>query len=427
MSRVVRICQEAGVSFKTVPAIGDLINGRLSLAQVRDVKIEDLLGRQVVDIDTDVIRRNFASKVVLITGAGGSIGSELARQVADFGPTRLILYERSENDLFHIERELRASFPHLSIVPAAGDILDTSRLEEVFFEFRPAAVLHAAAYKHVPMMECQPFMAIRNNVVGTYNLASISARYGIESFLLISTDKAVNPTNVMGVTKRIAELVALSFSGSGRTRFSAVRFGNVLGSNGSVVPLFKAQIAARQPVTVTDPEVTRYFMTIPEAVRLVLQASTMGDGGDVFILDMGRPVKIVDLARNLIRLSGLEPDRDIKIVFTGLRPGEKRFEELLVATEGIEKTSHPQVFQLRGDIPSPDAVAVYLDMLTRLSDGRDVRGLVATLREIVPEYTPSRELMDLAKVGTGSLLSRLERVKDRTEPSVSFAPEGLEP
>jgi FlaA1/EpsC-like NDP-sugar epimerase len=428
MSRAVRVCQEAGVAYKTVPAIGDLINGRLSLSQVREVKIEDLLGRQVVDIDTDVIHRNFASKVVLITGAGGSIGSELARQVAGFGPSRLILYERSENDLFHIERELRASFPHLALIAAAGDILDTGRLEEIFFTFRPAAVLHAAAYKHVPMMESQPFMAIRNNVLGTYNVASISARYGIESFLLISTDKAVNPTNVMGVTKRIAELVALSFSGSGRTRFSAVRFGNVLGSNGSVVPLFKAQIAARQPVTVTDPEVTRYFMTIPEAVRLVLQASTMGDGGDVFILDMGRPVKIVDLARNLIRLSGLEPDHDIKIVFTGLRPGEKRFEELLVATEGIERTSHPQVFQLRGDVPSPDAVSVYLDVLGRVADARDVRGLVSTLREIVPEYTPSRELLELAKVRTGSLLSRLERTKERGDAtSVSFAPEGFEP
>ena len=411
MTEIVRLCQESGVTYKTVPAIGDLINGRLTLAQIREVKIEDLLGRQAVEIEVVAISRNFANRIVLITGAGGSIGSELARQVSSFGPRRLVLFERSENDLFHIEMELRRTYPHLDVVAVAGDILDMSRLEEVFFEHRPEAVLHAAAYKHVPMMEHQPFMAVRNNVVGTFNVASVAARYGTESFLLISTDKAVNPTSVMGVTKRVAELVVLSFSAKGRTRFSAVRFGNVLGSNGSVVPLFKQQIAARQPVTVTDPEVTRYFMTIPEAVRLVLQASTMGEGGDVFILDMGRPVKIVDLARNLIRLSGLEPDRDIRIVFTGLRPGEKRYEELLVATEGIEATSHPKVLQLRGELPDTDHVTVFLDRLQRTCDQRDVRRLVATLKEIVPEYTPSRALLDLAKQNTGELLSRLERAR----------------
>jgi FlaA1/EpsC-like NDP-sugar epimerase len=411
MTEVVRLCHEAGVTYKTVPAIGDLINGRISLAQIREVKIEDLLGRQTVEIEAVAISRNFANRTVLITGAGGSIGSELARQVSSFGPKRVILFERSENDLFHVELELRRTYPQLDVVPVAGDILDVHRLEEVFFEHRPEAVLHAAAYKHVPMMERQPFMAVRNNVVGTYNVASVAARYGTASFLLISTDKAVNPTNVMGVTKRVAELVTLSFSAAGRTRFSAVRFGNVLGSNGSVVPLFKEQIAARQPVTVTDPEVTRYFMTIPEAVRLVLQASTMGKGGDVFILDMGRPVKIVDLARNLIRLSGLEPDRDIPIVFTGLRPGEKKFEELLVATEGSETTSHPKVMRLRGELPSPDQVKHFLDTLARACDERDVRRLVATFKEIVPEYTPSREVRELAQQNTGELLSRLERTK----------------
>jgi FlaA1/EpsC-like NDP-sugar epimerase len=416
MSRIVLICQEAGVSYKTVPAIGDLINGRLSLSEVRDVKIEDLLGRQVVTIETEAIRQSFAGKTVLITGAGGSIGSELARQVSGFGPRRLILFERSENDLYHVELELRRAFPSLDIVPAAGDILDTDRLEEIFFEHRPSAVLHAAAYKHVPMMERQPFMAIRNNVVGSYNVANFAARFGVESFLLISTDKAVNPTNIMGVTKRLAELVVLGLTGASRTRYTAVRFGNVLGSNGSVVPLFKEQIAARQPVTVTDPEVTRYFMTIPEAVRLVLQASTMGSGGDIFILDMGKPVRIVELARNLIRLSGLEPDRDIPIVFTGLRPGEKRYEELLVAGEDMVETSHPKVMRLRGGIPSHDEVKMMLERLAELCALRDIRRLIDTLRSLVPEYTPSRELVELAKHDTGRLLSRLVRPKEVEVP-----------
>lgn len=396
MSRVVSICQTAGVSYKTVPAIGDLINGRLSLSQVREVKIEDLLGRQVVDIESHAIRRALAARSVLITGAGGSIGSELARQVAEFGPGQLILFERSENDLYHIELELRNLYPRLDIVPVAGDILDGARLEEIFQEHQPSAVLHAAAYKHVPMMERQPFVAVQNNVFGSYNVARVAAKYDAESFLLISTDKAVNPTSIMGVTKRLAELAVLSLSGSARTRFSAVRFGNVLGSNGSVVPLFKEQIAARQPVTVTDPDVTRYFMTIPEAVRLVLQASTMGHGGDVFILDMGRPVKIIDLARNLIRLSGLEPERDIPIIFTGLRPGEKRFEELLVASEGIEATSHAKVFQLKGDVPSETVMRRHLDAMTRVFQDRDLRGLAELLSMIVPEYVPSPEFVELA-------------------------------
>ena len=361
---------------------------------------------------------------MLITGAGGSIGSELARQICGFTPQRLVLYERSENDLYHIELELRRSFPTIDIVPAAGDVLDMNRLEEVFFEHRPASVLHAAAYKHVPMMERQPFMAVRNNVFGTFNVASVAARFGVQRFLLISTDKAVNPTNVMGVTKRVAELAVLGFSGQNRTRFTAVRFGNVLGSNGSVVPLFKEQIAARQPVTVTDPEVTRYFMTIPEAVRLVLQASTMGEGGDVFILDMGTPVKIVELARNLIRLSGLEPDRDIPIIFTGLRPGEKRYEELLVAGEGIVPTSHPKVMQLRGELPSPEHVRIFLETISAICDERDVRRLIEALTSIVPEYSPSRELVALSKTNTGNLLSRLGRAREAEpeEPRESERP-----
>lgn len=409
MAGIVRTCQKAGVSYKTVPAIADVINGRFSLAEVRDVRIEDLLGRDVVEIDNAQIRRSLADKVVLITGAGGSIGSELSRQVAAFGPRRLVLFERSENDLYHIDLELRRAFPALEIVPIAGDILDVDRLTEVFFEFRPAVVMHAAAYKHVPMMERQPFAALRNNVFGTFNLANVAHRYGAESFLLISTDKAVNPVNIMGVSKRLAELVVLSFAGLGRGRFNAVRFGNVLGSNGSVVPLFKEQIAARQPVTVTHPEVTRYFMTIPESVRLVLQASTMGAGGEIFVLDMGRPVRIADLARNLIRLSGLEPDKDVPVVFTGLRPGEKLFEELLLSTEGLERTHHPKVMQLRGDLPRVSEVYEQLQRLEAIAEQRDVRALLVELRKLVPEYVPSQDLAALCRANSGSLLTKLEQ------------------
>jgi FlaA1/EpsC-like NDP-sugar epimerase len=397
MTRIVRLCQQAGVTYKTVPGIADVINGRVTLAELRDVSIDDLLGREVVDVEVDVVRGGVSGRRILITGAGGSIGSELARQIAEFAPASLILFERSENDLFRLENELRRLHPRQPLAPVPGDVVDEVRVAELFAAHRPEVVFHAAAYKHVPMMEREPFLAVQNNVLGSWNVASAAARAGVERFVFVSTDKAVNPTNIMGVTKRVGERAVLGLNGLSTTRFSAVRFGNVLGSSGSVVPLFREQIAAGQPVTVTDPDVTRYFMTIPEAIRLVLQATAMAAGGEIFILEMGTPVRIVDLAHNLIRLSGLEPDRDIRVVFTGLRPGEKMIEEIVGPGEVVESTDHPKVVQVRGSIP-PSAVAQDdIDEMARLCRSRDLKGLVGKLLEIVPEYSPSPELRILLR------------------------------
>ena len=334
VERIIAKCRECKVDFKILPAIGELINKPVSVSQVRQLRVEDLLEREAVSLDVDQIQGRIAGKVLLITGAGGSIGSELVRQAAALGPRQLVLLDRSENDLFKLGHELSRNFPQLDYVPVVGDIQDVALLRDVFASYRPQSVFHAAAYKHVPMMERNCFQAISNNIFGTYNVALMARQFRVEDFVLISSDKAVNPTNIMGVTKRVAELIMQGLHNSS-TRFMAVRFGNVLGSNGSALPLFEQQIAAGGPVTVTDPDARRYFMTIPEAVQLVLQASSMGKGGEIFVLDMGEPVRILDLVRNLIRLSGLEPDRDIKIDFVGLRPGEKLFEELKLEGEDI--------------------------------------------------------------------------------------------
>jgi FlaA1/EpsC-like NDP-sugar epimerase len=400
VARILDACRACQVDFKIVPAINDLLNGSLTLNQVREVRIEDLLGREPVSLDIAHIREKLAGRRVLITGAGGSIGSELARQIAAFEPQQLILFERSENDLHNIEIELREKFPALDPVPVIGDITDESRLAETFRRYSPQSVFHAAAYKHVPMMERHLLHAIRNNIVGTARVARAAVNAGVEDFLMISSDKAVNPTSVMGATKRAAELVVAAmqnagqdFKSSGATRFVSVRFGNVLGSNGSVLPLFRRQIAARQPVTVTHPAVRRYFMTTTEAVQLVLQASTMGRGGEIFVLEMGEPVKIVDLARKLIQLSGLEPDRDIEIRFTGLRPGEKLFEELLLDGEGILPTMHEKIRVLCGRPVSQAEVSRWLSVLGRAIKDQDERAALDELCRIVPEYTPGREVL----------------------------------
>lgn len=397
VERVVRHCRECKVEFKMLPPVVKRLNGSVTaVSQMRSVSVEDLLGRKAVRLNLAEIRSRLEGKVLLVTGAGGSIGSELVRQCATFNPSRLVLFERSENDMFKLCMELNERFPQLDYVPAVGDILDVSVLREVFALHRPQSVFHAAAYKHVPMMECNCFQAITNNVFGTYNVALVSTQYQVEDFVMISSDKAVNPTNIMGVTKRVAELITLGLQHQ-KTRFMAVRFGNVLGSNGSVLPIFKQQIETGGPVTVTHPEATRYFMTIPEAVQLVLQASSMGHGGEIFVLDMGVPVRIVDLARNLIRLYGFDPDQEVRIVFTGLRPGEKLFEELQLDGEGIKPTAHEKIRVLNGGEPNFLQVRAWLDDLSALVEAKNVSGLILKLKEIVPEYRPSREILALCE------------------------------
>ncbi len=398
IAQIVRKVRECRVEFKILPTISDLIDKpSTAVNQVRKLRLEDLLNRRPVQLDFAHITAKLTGKTVMVTGAGGSIGSELVRQLSRVNPRQLVLFERSENDLFKLCTELSNVFPNLNYVPIVGDILDVALLREVFSTYRPHSVFHAAAYKHVPMMERNCFQAVTNNVFGTYNVAMMARQHQCEDFVLISSDKAVNPTNIMGVTKRIAELTILGLRHS-NTHFLAVRFGNVLGSNGSVVPIFEQQIAKGGPVTVTDPDARRYFMTIPEAVQLVLQASTMGKGGEIFVLDMGEPVKILDLVDNLIRLSGLEPERDIKIEFIGLRPGEKLFEELQLEGEGIKPTSHEKIRILEGANITFEQVSNFLEELTLLVESKNVHGLVSKLVQIVPEYMPSDEINALCNV-----------------------------
>ena len=376
--------------FKILPAIAAL-SGHVQVSQLRPVRVEDLLGRDPVDLDTSMIRADIAGRRVLITGAGGSIGSELARQVASYGPAVIGLLERSENLLFLIEQELRRTYAELEVVPIICDIRDEDDMDRAFRSLRPEIVYHAAAFKHVPMMEAHVAQAVHNNVFGTRNAASAAAAHGAK-FVLISTDKAVSPSNVMGATKRLAELLVLSLDPARSHHFVAVRFGNVLGSNGSVVPLFSQQIAEGGPVTVTHPEVTRYFMTIPEAVQLVLPASVLQEARNrIVMLEMGEAVKIVSLAHNLIRLSGLEPDVDIPIIFTGLRPGEKLHEQLTSDTEETLPTRYDKIRIVRTDAPRPHEQAI--DHLWTAVAARDERTALKRLQELVPEFTPQASLL----------------------------------
>ena len=396
VQRVIEQCQQRKVELKIAPAIAERMNG-LAFSLMRNVSPEDLLGRTPIRLDLDPIRAKIENKIVLITGAGGSIGSELARQVARFNPSQLLLFDRSENDLFRLGTEFSRNFPVLNYVQCIGDILDVRTLRDVFALYRPSSVFHAAAYKHVPMMEVNCWQAVTNNIFGTYNVALVAREHQADDFILISTDKAVNPTNIMGVSKRVAELIILALQQQ-HTRFTAVRFGNVLGSNGSVLPLFQQQIATGGPVTVTHPDVTRYFMTIPEAVQLVLQASAMGRGGEIFVLDMGQSVRILDLAKNVIRLLGLVPERDVQIVFTGLRPGEKLFEELNLAAEGLKTTAHEKIRVLDGGRTDMAEVLRWLDELSRLVESRNIHGLITELVGIVPQYRPSAEVLAMSAV-----------------------------
>ena len=335
---IIEICRETGCQVKILPGIYQLINGEVSIAKLRNVEIEDLLGRDPIRVNLDEIMGYVSGKVVLVTGGGGSIGSELCRQVASHNPKQLIIFDIYENNAYDIQLELKEKYPDLDLVVLIGSVRNTHRIETVFEKYRPDIVYHAAAHKHVPLMEDSPNEAIKNNVFGTYKTAKAADKYGTSRFVLISTDKAVNPTNIMGASKRMCEMVVQMMNARSKTDFVAVRFGNVLGSNGSVIPLFKKQIEQGGPVTVTHPDIIRYFMTIPEAVSLVLQAGAYARGGEIFVLDMGEPMKILDLAKNLIRLSGYTPDVDIPIVFTGLRPGEKLYEELLMNEEGMQET-----------------------------------------------------------------------------------------
>lgn len=384
--RISQLCESARIPAKIIPGVYEIVGGQVNLSRMRDVAIEDLLRRDAVMLDREEISAFVRGKVVLATGAGGSIGSELCRQICAFGPRRLVLVERSENSLFNIHRELTAAHPTLEIVPCIADITDGPRMSELFSTQRPSLVLHAAAHKHVPMLEWNPGEAVKNNVFGTKAIADLAVEHAAEAFVMISTDKAVNPSSVMGACKRAAEVYVQSLSDGCATRIVTVRFGNVLGSAGSVIPIFREQIEQGGPVTVTHPEMRRYFMTIPEACQLVLQAGSMGRGGEIFVLDMGEPVKIVDLARDLIALSGLRERDDIDIVFTGMRPGEKLFEELATQGEGVDKTRHPKIFV--GNHQRVPRAEVQ-EQLTRLRDSLSSpgqAGLIAALRMLVPEY-----------------------------------------
>lgn len=390
MRALVERCKNSGLPFKTVPGIGELINGKVSVKAIRDVAYHDLLGREAIRLDEDRISGYLRGARVLVTGAGGSIGSELCRQICRFNPGRMILYERGESPLYEIDLELRSEFPGTEVVSILGDIRDRKQLSEAFAAQQPQVVFHSAAYKHVPMMELHPWKAVKNNILGTRNLIDISVQYDVERFVLVSTDKAVRPVNVMGASKRVAELLVQNQNGCGMTqsRFMIVRFGNVLGSVGSVVPLFRKQIEKGGPVTVTHPDMTRYFMTIPESCLLILQTGAMGEGGEIFILEMGTPVKIVDMARDLIRLSGFDPDVDIPIEYIGLRPGEKLFEELITHGEGIQPTGHEKIMVLRGNHCDPVLLNGVIDELARLAYRQDADTIRSKLMEIVPEYRP---------------------------------------
>lgn len=390
LRRVVSLCRGTNLKFKTLPAVSDLIDGRFTVSQIHDVDINDLLGREVVNLDREAIGRFLSGRRILITGAGGSIGSEMCRQIAEFEPDRLILVEQAENPLFEIERELNARWPEIPVAAVICDIFDRQRVDTVFAVHRPEVVIHAAAHKHVPLMERNPCEALKNNVFGTRNVADACCRHGVAEMVMISTDKAVNPSSIMGCSKRVAELYTQGLNGRDgcRTNFKAVRFGNVLGSAGSVVPIFKKQIAEGGPVRVTHPEMTRYFMTIPEASQLVLQAAATGTGGQIFLLDMGEPVRIVDLARDLITLSGFRPDVDIEIAFTGVRPGEKLFEELRTEGEDIEPTTHEKVRVWRTCRHDWERLQESLAEFERLVNCPDRAKIVRALQTLVPEYRP---------------------------------------
>ena len=398
---ILEICQETGKKIRILPTTEDIIRNKNMYQNLRDVDIEDILGRDPVKLDNKKIGTLIEGKTILITGAGGSIGSELCRQIIKYNPDRMILFDIYENNLYDIELELKSEYKHIEIDAIVGSVRDLNKLESVFETYNPYLVFHAAAHKHVPLMENSPLEAIKNNVFGTYNVANCADKYKARKMILISTDKAVNPTNIMGATKRLCEMIIQVKNKTSKTEYAAVRFGNVLGSNGSVVPLFKKQIAEGGPVTVTHRDIIRYFMTIPEAAQLVLQAMSYAKGGEIFVLDMGEPVKIYDLAVSLIKLSGYEPDVDIPIVFTGLRPGEKLYEELLMKEEGLQKTENKKIF-----IGEP----------TQL-DEKDILEKLAKLKKLIEnEETPIEEIKDTIQEVVPTYINKNKQEKSETEP-----------
>ncbi len=389
LRKIVGLCSDYNVHVKTLPSLSDIASEKVKISHLRVVNLEDLLGREPVNLHHPTIGEMLSSKIIMVTGAGGSIGSELCRQILKFRPTKLLLFEIGEFFLYSLEMELFEKFPDIEIISIIGDVRDRQQVRETFEQFKPNVIFHAAAYKHVPMMEKNPFMAIKTNVGGTGVIAQEAVNAGVDRFVMVSTDKAVNPTNVMGASKRVAEMVCLNNQVKDGTQFVTVRFGNVIGSTGSVVPLFQKQIEKGGPITVTHPEMTRYFMSIPEAAQLLIQAGSIGNGGEIFVLDMGNPVKIIDMAKDLITLSGYIPEEDIKIEFTGLRPGEKLYEELLADEETTIPTSHPKVRMAlaRKVISDFDHLR---ELLLKLSH-RNVDDIKQILHKLVPEYTPYRQ------------------------------------
>ncbi|MCK4257782.1 MAG: polysaccharide biosynthesis protein [Halanaerobiales bacterium] len=385
-----QLCNNNDVTVRILPGVYEIITGGVSLNQIREVRVEDLLGREPVKIDMEEIAAYLTGKKVLITGGGGSIGSEICRQVAKFNPEKLIVFDISENNVYDIDLEMKDKYKHLDIVPIIGSVRDIVKLRQVFKRYKPDVVFHAAAHKHVPLMEFNSEEAVKNNIFGTRNVAMVADEYGVGRFVMISTDKAVNPTNIMGATKRVAEMIIQDMSKKSKTKFVAVRFGNVLGSRGSVIPLFKKQIAQGGPVTVTHPEINRFFMTIPEASQLVIQAGALGNGGEVFVLDMGKPVKIIDLAKDIIELSGLKVDEDIEIKITGLRPGEKLYEELLSDKEGTVATKHERILIAKLDEFDFILLKKSLEQMEQAVNSSFPKYLVQTLVKLVATFKPSK-------------------------------------
>lgn len=390
---IINICKQTDAKIKTIPGIYEIIDGKVNITKVRDVQIEDLLGREPIKMNLDDMNGIIKNKIIMVTGGGGSIGSELCRQIVKYEPKQLVLIDIYENNAYDIQQEIKRHFPEIDLKVLIASVRDEHKMDKIFEQYKPEIVFHAAAHKHVPLMEDSPCEAIKNNVFGTQNVVNLSDKYNVKKFVLISTDKAVNPTNIMGATKRCCEMIVQTKNKTSKTEFVAVRFGNVLGSNGSVVPLFKKQIEEGGPVTVTHEEVTRFFMTIPEAVSLVLQASAMAKGGEIFVLDMGEPVKIIDLARNLIKLSGFEPNVDIKIEVTGLRPGEKLYEEVLMDEEGLQKTSNNQI-RIGRPIEIEEAeFKKELNILKRVADNDQDEKVDLIMKSIVPTYVRREEVV----------------------------------
>jgi len=404
MSRILERCEQAHLPCRTIPGITEIIENRDLARQIRDIAVEDLLGRVPIRLEQDQIASKLRGQTVLVTGAAGSIGSELCRQIARFSPAAIVGLDIAETALFYLELEMAERYPHSRFYPEVGTIRDWRRLSEIFKKFRPAVVFHAAAYKHVPMMERHIFSAVENNIFGTVNVANAASEFHVERLVMISTDKAVHPTSIMGLTKRVSELYINSLTNG--TKYVSVRFGNVLGSNGSVIPIFSKQISDGGPVTVTHPEMRRYFMTIPEASQLVLQAGSMGEGGEIFILDMGQPVLISDLARKLIRLSGLRPDVDIKIVYTGMRPGEKLHEELTGMDETALPTCHEKISVHQGQRIAENEIQQKIAIIDRACVNRDLDGLLSVLKSLVPTYSPNN-----AAIGIGPSPMQAGRVR----------------